>query len=166
MVAVRLEPAAAAGLVAGHRSREPGHRLVLVELGREPLLDLRIRAARALAPASRPGCCARPWPSARPPRGRPTRHLGPLRERAASASPQGTATAGGRSGGRAGGRPGSRPGARAGAGTRRRAGRGHRRKPKDATKAKLSDELPSRTSRKSSYRPGGTSVSTWTRTPR
>ena len=44
LLAVRLEPAAAAHLVAGHRSRETAHRLVLRELGREPLLDLRIRA--------------------------------------------------------------------------------------------------------------------------
>ncbi len=44
LLAVRLEPAAAAHLVAGHRSREPAHRFVLHELGREPLLDLRIRA--------------------------------------------------------------------------------------------------------------------------
>lgn len=44
LLAVRLEPAVAAHLVAGHRSREVAHRAVLQELGREPLLDLRIRA--------------------------------------------------------------------------------------------------------------------------
>lgn len=43
LIAVRLEPAAAAHLVAGHRSRETAHARVLAELGLEPLLDLRIR---------------------------------------------------------------------------------------------------------------------------
>jgi nicotinate-nucleotide--dimethylbenzimidazole phosphoribosyltransferase len=44
LVAVRLEPAAQANLVAGQRSREQGHALVLAELGLEPLLDVRLRA--------------------------------------------------------------------------------------------------------------------------
>lgn len=44
LVAVRLQPAAQAVLVAGQRSRERGHELVLAELGCEPLLDVRIRA--------------------------------------------------------------------------------------------------------------------------
>jgi nicotinate-nucleotide--dimethylbenzimidazole phosphoribosyltransferase len=48
LVATRLEPAVAANLVAGQRSRERGHRLVLVELGCEPLLDLRIRAGEGV----------------------------------------------------------------------------------------------------------------------
>lgn len=48
LVATRLEPAVAASLVAGQRSRELGHRLVLVELGCEPLLDLRIRAGEGV----------------------------------------------------------------------------------------------------------------------
>ena len=48
LVATRVEPAAAANLVAGQRSRELGHRLVLVELGCEPLLDLRIRAGEGV----------------------------------------------------------------------------------------------------------------------
>jgi nicotinate-nucleotide--dimethylbenzimidazole phosphoribosyltransferase len=48
LVATRLEPAAAASLVAGQRSRELGHRLVLMELGCEPLLDLRIRAGEGV----------------------------------------------------------------------------------------------------------------------
>jgi nicotinate-nucleotide--dimethylbenzimidazole phosphoribosyltransferase len=41
---VRLEPAVAAHLVAGQRSRERAHADVLGQLGLEPLLDLRIRA--------------------------------------------------------------------------------------------------------------------------
>jgi nicotinate-nucleotide--dimethylbenzimidazole phosphoribosyltransferase len=44
LVAVREEPAIAAHLIAGQRSRESGHRLVLEALGQEPLLDLRLRA--------------------------------------------------------------------------------------------------------------------------
>jgi nicotinate-nucleotide--dimethylbenzimidazole phosphoribosyltransferase len=34
-------------LVAGHRSAEPAHGRVLVELGLEPLLDLRLRLGEA-----------------------------------------------------------------------------------------------------------------------
>ena len=48
VVAVRLEPAAAAALVAGHRSRETAHAAVLGALGLEPLLDLRIRAGEGV----------------------------------------------------------------------------------------------------------------------
>jgi nicotinate-nucleotide--dimethylbenzimidazole phosphoribosyltransferase len=44
LVAVLLEPAAQACVVAGQRSRERGHELVLQQLGCEPLLDLRMRA--------------------------------------------------------------------------------------------------------------------------
>ncbi|QNK80104.1 5,6-dimethylbenzimidazole synthase [Nakamurella sp. PAMC28650] len=44
LLAVRMEPAAAAHLVSGHRSRELAHEAILQELGREPLLELRIRA--------------------------------------------------------------------------------------------------------------------------
>ena len=47
LCAVRIEPAAVETLVAGHRSAEPGHDLVLVELGLEPLLDLRLRLGEA-----------------------------------------------------------------------------------------------------------------------
>lgn len=42
--AVLLEPAVAQHLVAGQRSRERAHPAVLVRLGLEPLLDLRLRA--------------------------------------------------------------------------------------------------------------------------
>ena len=44
LLAVRIEPAVAAHLVAGQRSRENAHARVLEELGLEPLLDLRLRA--------------------------------------------------------------------------------------------------------------------------
>jgi nicotinate-nucleotide--dimethylbenzimidazole phosphoribosyltransferase len=43
LVAVRLRPTCREWLVAGHRSAEPAHALVLTELGLEPLLDLRLR---------------------------------------------------------------------------------------------------------------------------
>jgi nicotinate-nucleotide--dimethylbenzimidazole phosphoribosyltransferase len=43
LLAVRLAPAAGGYLVAAHRSSEPGHRLILEELGLEPLLDLDLR---------------------------------------------------------------------------------------------------------------------------
>ncbi len=44
LAAVLLEPAVAAHLVAGQRSRERAHPAVLARLGLEPLLDLRLRA--------------------------------------------------------------------------------------------------------------------------
>ncbi len=47
LAAIGLEPTAAETLVAGHRSAEPGHDLVLAELGLEPLLDLRLRLGEA-----------------------------------------------------------------------------------------------------------------------
>jgi nicotinate-nucleotide--dimethylbenzimidazole phosphoribosyltransferase len=47
LAAARIEPAAGAGLFASHRSAEPGHQLVLTELGLEPLLDLRMRLGEA-----------------------------------------------------------------------------------------------------------------------
>jgi nicotinate-nucleotide--dimethylbenzimidazole phosphoribosyltransferase len=43
LLAVRLAPATGGYLVAAHRSSEPGHRLILEELGLEPLLDLDLR---------------------------------------------------------------------------------------------------------------------------
>lgn len=48
LVAVRLQPAVAAHLSAGQRSRERAHQLALVELGLEPLLDLRLRAGEGV----------------------------------------------------------------------------------------------------------------------
>ncbi|HVQ93964.1 MAG TPA: nicotinate-nucleotide--dimethylbenzimidazole phosphoribosyltransferase, partial [Mycobacteriales bacterium] len=48
LCAVRVEPGVAAHLVAGQRSRELGHSLVLAELGLEPVLDLRIRAGEGV----------------------------------------------------------------------------------------------------------------------
>ena len=44
LIAVTMEPAVARHLVAGQRSRETAHAAVLMALGLEPLLDLRIRA--------------------------------------------------------------------------------------------------------------------------
>jgi nicotinate-nucleotide--dimethylbenzimidazole phosphoribosyltransferase len=43
LVAARLAPTAADRMVASHRSPEPGHALVLAELGLRPLLDLGLR---------------------------------------------------------------------------------------------------------------------------
>lgn len=51
LVAVALEPGAQACLLAGQRSRETAHRLVLQHLGCEPLLDLRIRAGEGAGAA-------------------------------------------------------------------------------------------------------------------
>jgi nicotinate-nucleotide--dimethylbenzimidazole phosphoribosyltransferase len=43
LVAVRLAPAAVDAMIASHHSPEPGHRLVLDDLGLEPLLELGMR---------------------------------------------------------------------------------------------------------------------------
>jgi nicotinate-nucleotide--dimethylbenzimidazole phosphoribosyltransferase len=51
LAAVRLEPGSQACLVAGQRSRERGHGLVLEQLGCEPLLDLRMRAGEGAGAA-------------------------------------------------------------------------------------------------------------------
>lgn len=53
LLAVRAEPGVAASLVAGQRSRERAHPLILGELGLEPLLDLRTRAGEGVG-----GCLA------------------------------------------------------------------------------------------------------------
>lgn len=45
--AVRLDPLNAEVLIASHRSAEPGHELILAELGLEPVLDLRLRLGEA-----------------------------------------------------------------------------------------------------------------------
>ncbi|MHB8691515.1 MAG: 5,6-dimethylbenzimidazole synthase [Solirubrobacteraceae bacterium] len=47
LAATRLDPLAGEALIAGHRSAEPGHELILMELGLEPLLDLRLRLGEA-----------------------------------------------------------------------------------------------------------------------
>jgi nicotinate-nucleotide--dimethylbenzimidazole phosphoribosyltransferase len=47
LVACRVAPALRDYLIAGHLSAEPAHRLVLTELGLEPLLDLRLRLGEA-----------------------------------------------------------------------------------------------------------------------
>jgi nicotinate-nucleotide--dimethylbenzimidazole phosphoribosyltransferase len=51
LVAMELEPAVGAHLVAGQRSREAGHPVVLGALGLEPLLDLRLRAGEGAGAA-------------------------------------------------------------------------------------------------------------------
>lgn len=53
LLAVRLEPAIQAYLVAGQQSRERAHAAVLRELGLEPLLTLRLRAGEGVG-----GCLA------------------------------------------------------------------------------------------------------------
>jgi nicotinate-nucleotide--dimethylbenzimidazole phosphoribosyltransferase len=47
LAAVQIDPTVGEVLIAGHRSAEPGHALVLSELGLEPLLDLRLRLGEA-----------------------------------------------------------------------------------------------------------------------
>jgi nicotinate-nucleotide--dimethylbenzimidazole phosphoribosyltransferase len=51
LVAVEMEPAVAAHLIAGQRSREAGHPTVLAALGLEPILDLRLRAGEGAGAA-------------------------------------------------------------------------------------------------------------------
>ncbi len=58
LVAVLLEPGVQASLVAGQRSRERAHPLVLEHLGCEPLLDLRIRAGEGTGAALAAGLLA------------------------------------------------------------------------------------------------------------
>jgi nicotinate-nucleotide--dimethylbenzimidazole phosphoribosyltransferase len=48
LIAVHMEPAVQAHLVAGQRSRERAHQAVLIELGLEPLLDLRLRSGEGV----------------------------------------------------------------------------------------------------------------------
>jgi nicotinate-nucleotide--dimethylbenzimidazole phosphoribosyltransferase len=47
LAAVRLDRTVRETLFASHCSAEPGHALVLTELGLEPLLDLRLRLGEA-----------------------------------------------------------------------------------------------------------------------
>ena len=51
LVAAEIEPAVAAHLIAGQRSRERAHPMVLDRLGLEPLLDLRLRAGEGVGAA-------------------------------------------------------------------------------------------------------------------
>src|SRR5262249_60476860 len=50
LVAAAIDPAAVEAMIAGHRSPEPGHVLVLERLGLEPLLDLRLRLGEGSGP--------------------------------------------------------------------------------------------------------------------
>lgn len=43
LIACRLQPCCADYIIAAHRSVEPGHRIALEHLGKEPLLDLNLR---------------------------------------------------------------------------------------------------------------------------
>lgn len=47
LAAVRVDPLVGDVLIASHRSAEPGHELLMAELGLEPLLDLRLRLGEA-----------------------------------------------------------------------------------------------------------------------
>jgi nicotinate-nucleotide--dimethylbenzimidazole phosphoribosyltransferase len=47
LAAVQMDATVGEVLIAGHRSAEPGHALLLSELGLEPLLDLRLRLGEA-----------------------------------------------------------------------------------------------------------------------
>lgn len=47
VAAVQMQATVAEALIASHRSAEPGHDLLLAELGLEPLLDLRLRLGEA-----------------------------------------------------------------------------------------------------------------------
>jgi nicotinate-nucleotide--dimethylbenzimidazole phosphoribosyltransferase len=47
-IACAIEPAVSAHVIAGQRSNEAAHRLVLAHLGVEPLLDLRLRAGEGV----------------------------------------------------------------------------------------------------------------------
>ncbi|MHB1571729.1 MAG: nicotinate-nucleotide--dimethylbenzimidazole phosphoribosyltransferase, partial [Solirubrobacteraceae bacterium] len=47
LAAAQLDPLAREAMIATHRSAEPGHDLALIELGLEPLLDLRLRLGEA-----------------------------------------------------------------------------------------------------------------------
>ncbi len=51
LVAAEIEPAVAAHLIAGQRSSERAHAMVLNRLGLEPLLDLRLRAGEGVGAA-------------------------------------------------------------------------------------------------------------------
>jgi len=51
LLAARISPAARSAMIASHLSPEPGHRLVLADLGLSPLLDLQMRLGEGSAAA-------------------------------------------------------------------------------------------------------------------
>ena len=58
LVAVALEPRLGPRLIAGHRSTEPGHRIVLDHLGLTPILELDLRLGEASGAALAMGLIA------------------------------------------------------------------------------------------------------------
>ena len=58
LVATVLAPAVTGSLIAGHRSIEPGHRILLERLGLEPLLDLELRLGEGSGAALALPLCA------------------------------------------------------------------------------------------------------------
>ena len=58
LVAAVLSPAVTGSLIAGHRSIEPGHRVLLERLGLEPLLDLELRLGEGSGAALALPLCA------------------------------------------------------------------------------------------------------------
>ena len=58
LVAAALQPAIAPRLIAAHRSIEPGHAVVLEQLGRRPLLDLDLRLGEGTGAALAMGLIA------------------------------------------------------------------------------------------------------------
>lgn len=80
LIAVQAEPAVAAHLVAGQRSREPAHPAVLQRLGLQPLLDYGCAPGKASGPPWVPSCCVPDCncgpapPAPRPHRGRAARN--------------------------------------------------------------------------------------------
>ena len=61
-VAVGIEPELRPRLLAGHRSPEPAHGVLLDHLGLEPVLDLGMRLGEGSGATAAWPCCASRWP--------------------------------------------------------------------------------------------------------